>query len=256
MIDRLRAELHTFALALQFLTRLPVSTEGIYSKERFAASVRHYPLVGVLIGMTAAATYAAVATIYPAPVAVLISTAAVILLTGGFHEDGLSDTFDGIGGGHARERALEIMKDSRVGAFGAIALLMVIATKLVTLSMMPPAMIVSGLVAGHGLSRWSSIVVIATSRYLREEGAGKPTAGGIGRAGLVYASSIGLICLALVYFFLGPPAAAAAAIGLLSGHVLSRLFYERKLGGYTGDCLGATQQLSELGIYLGLLACR
>ena len=256
MIGRIRVELYTFVLALQFLTRVPVSTDGIYSKERFAASVRHHPLVGVLIGATAAATYAAGAAVYPTPVAILISTAAVILLTGGFHEDGLSDTFDGIGGGHARESALKIMKDSRVGAFGAIALLMVIAIKVAALSAMPPAMIVIGLVAAHGLSRWSSIVVIATSRYVREEGTAKPTAGGISRTGLVYASSIGLACLALLHFSLGPYAAAAGTVGLVSGHVLIRLFYEKKIGGYTGDCLGATQQVSELGIYLGLLACR
>ena len=256
MINRIRTELHTFVLALQFLTRLPISTEGIYTKERFAASVRHHPLVGMLIGVTGAAIYAAGATVYPTPVAVLISTTAIILLTGAFHEDGLSDTFDGIGGGYARERALDIMKDSRVGAFGAIALLMVIAIKVAGLSAMPPEMIIVGLVSAHGLSRWSSIIVIATSRYVREDGTGRPTAGGISRAGLIYATSIGLACLALLYFSLGPYAAAAGTVGLVSGHVLIRLFYERKLGGYTGDCLGATQQVSEVGIYLGLLACR
>lgn len=256
MIGRLRAEFYTFLLALQFLTRLPMLAADAYSPERFAASVRHYPLVGILVGAFAAATYAVCCLVYPSSVAVLLSTGLTVLVTGAFHEDGLSDTFDGIGGGVTRERSLEIMKDSRIGVFGAIALFVTIAIKAATLIMLPPATIAIGLIAAHGLSRWSSVAVIATSQYLRDAGIGKPTAGGISGAGLIYATLIGLLCLLLLYFFLTPRAAGAAAIGLGLGHLLIRLFYERKLGGYTGDCLGATQQVSEVGIYLGLLACR
>lgn len=256
MIKRLRTEFFVFALALQFLTRLPVSTADAYSRERLAASVRHYPLVGTLIGAFAAATYAAGSAVFPSVVAVLLSTALTILFTGAFHEDGLSDTFDGIGGGLTPERSLEIMKDSRIGAYGALALLMTLALKVTTLSALSPTTIVVGLIAAHGLSRWSSVLVIATSRYVRDEGAGMPTADGINKPGLIYATLIGFACLVLVYVLLTPSAALGSAVGLASAHLLIRLFYERKVGGYTGDCLGATQQVSEIGIYLGLLACQ
>jgi adenosylcobinamide-GDP ribazoletransferase len=256
MIGRLKSELSAFLLALQFLTRLPVPAGNAWSPERFAASVRHYPLVGVLIGSIVSAVYAVASMVFPAILAVLISTAFGALLTGAFHEDGLADTFDGIGGGGTAEESLEIMKDSRIGVFGMLALTMAISIKVSALSALSPFAVVVGLAAAHGLSRWSAVVVIATSHYVRDHGTGKPTAAGVSMPGLIYSTSVALACLALLYFLLAPGIAAGGIIGLLIGHLLIRRFFERKLGGYTGDCLGAVQQVSEIGIYLGLLACR
>lgn len=256
MIRWLEVEFYTLLLAVQFLTRLPVRSTSAFSTDRLAASVRHYPLVGMLIGSIAAAAYAGAQLIFPTIVAVMLSTALTLLVTGAFHEDGLADTFDGIGGSANRERSLEIMKDSRVGVFGVLALLMVIAIKVTTLAALLPVAAVVSLVAAHGFSRWSSVVVIATSRYVRDEGTGKPTSEGISLPALLYATIVGLVCIALVYFVLTPVAAMGGIIGLLSGHVFMRLFFEHKIGGYTGDCLGATQQASEIGMYLGILACQ
>lgn len=256
MISRLKSELVALALAVQFLTRLPVRVTSAFSTERLAASVRHYPLVGMFVGSIAALAYASAQMLFPPVLAVLISTALVLLVTGAFHEDGLADTFDGIGGGVTREQSLAIMKDSRVGVYGALVLIVALAIKIATLSVLLPIVAIVSLVAAHGLSRWSSIVVIATSNYVREQGTGKPTAEGISRPGLIYASAVGLTCLALVYFVLTPAAALGGSVGLASGHLLMRLFFERKIGGYTGDCLGATQQASEIGMYLGILACQ
>ena len=256
MIGRARSELYTLLLAVQFLTRLPVSTGDAFSPERLSASVRHYPLVGILIGAIAAGAFAGAQLIFPHLVAVILSTTLILLLTGAFHEDGLADTFDGVGGGLTVERSLEIMKDSRIGTYGTLAVFAVLAIKVASLSALAPPAVIVSLIAGHGLSRWSSVVVIATSSYVRESGTGKPTAEGIGGGPMVYASVTALACIALIAFLLTPASAIFAAVGLVSGHVAMRLVFERKIGGYTGDCLGATQQASEIGVYLGILACQ
>ncbi|MEM7281768.1 MAG: adenosylcobinamide-GDP ribazoletransferase, partial [Pseudomonadota bacterium] len=250
-----KSEFFTLVLAIQFLTRLPVSMDGAFSPERQSASVRHYPLVGVFIGLMAAGVFWGLQLVFPLYVSVILSTGLTVLLTGAFHEDGLADTFDGVGGGLTPQRTLEIMKDSRIGTYGTLALIVVLVLKVGALSALSPVAVVVCLIAGHGLSRWSAILVIASSNYVRDEGTGKPTAEGIDMGPLIYASVTGFACIALIGIALSPAAALAATLGLLLGHIFLRLVFERKIGGYTGDCLGATQQSSELGVYLGVLAC-
>ncbi|PID60023.1 MAG: adenosylcobinamide-GDP ribazoletransferase [Gammaproteobacteria bacterium] len=278
-----------FLLALQFMTRLPIRSESYYTDERMAASVRHYPLVGCLIGALMALVWVIGIQWWPVSVTLALALTAGLLLTGAFHEDGLADTFDGIGGGLTPQRSLEIMKDSRLGSYGALALMAVLGTKFVTLLALAgsgtgaEALVVTGsssdgspdgfpvaetlpgaggvwvvagaLIAAHGLSRLSSVLVIASSNYVREEGTAKPVSRGIDRESLLVAIGIGLaivICGAFLWPF---SALVGALVGLGAGHALMRLFFERKLGGYTGDTLGAVQQCSELGFHLGLLAC-
>lgn len=255
MKQRIVGEAAVFLLAVQFLTRIPLPRDIGFTPARLAAAVRYYPLVGAAIGGMAAVIYLLANTVFPVTLSVLLSTAAVILLTGAFHEDGLADTFDGIGGGLTRERSLEIMKDSRVGTYGAAALGLAIAIKVTTLSMLMPEVIVMTLIAGHTLSRLSSVMVIATSRYVRDHGTGKPTADGMNVTSKLLATATGLICLLMLMYCLSPLAAGGAVIGVLVGQFIMRLLFERKLGGYTGDTLGAVQQFSELGCYLGIAAC-
>ncbi len=245
-------ELAIFALAVQFLTRIPVPVGDAYTPARLAAAPRYYPLVGALIGIMCAAVYTVAVAVLTQPVAVLLALATGLLVTGAFHEDGLADTFDGMGGVD-RDRALEIMRDSRIGTYGALATGVVLATKTAALIALPPAHVVSGFVIAHALSRLSAVLVIATSRYLRDVGIGKPTAGGIGADGLTVALLTGGLLLSWLAFDGGVAGALCAAAGALAGHVFMRALFERRLGGYTGDTLGAVQQLSELGVYLGLL---
>lgn len=256
MNSRLQFEFFTFVLALQLLTRLPIRLSKAYSEERMAASVRYFPLVGLLIGIIAASTYKFGLFLFPVIVAILVSTAVTTLVTGGFHEDGLADTFDGIGGGSTAAHSLEIMKDSRIGVFGLLALTLALATKVASLTALPATTIAITLVSAHCLSRWSTVLVIATSSYARDEGAGKPTSKNIGKSAFAFATLSAVVAIALLYYQLSPLLAGCSVIGLAMSHVLIRLFFERKIGGYTGDCLGATQQVGELGIYLGLLACQ
>ena len=177
------------------------------------------------------------------------------------HEDGLADTFDGIGiaptGGSSeahRDRMLDIMRDSRLGTLGALALVVALALKVASLAGLPPHVVCLGLVTGHGLSRLSSIVVMQTSTYVREAGVATPFAHRLGLAGWLVVLLTGVALLAGLSLVLGPLTASLTLAGLIAGHALMRLGFERKLGGYTGDTLGAVQQASEIGLYVGLCA--
>jgi adenosylcobinamide-GDP ribazoletransferase len=244
----------TFLLAVQFLTRIPVPTRTIFSPERLNAATGYYPLVGFLVGGLCAGTFWGLAMIFPSALALLLAIGIGLLLTGAFHEDGLADTFDGIGGGQDPDHALSIMKDSRLGTYGTLALVMALAIKFMSLIALPSQWIMIALIVGHGLSRLSSVVVIATSRYARADGKAKPVAEGVSASSLAFAVLTGLIGLTAASAALPTPALVAGFIGLSAGHVGMRLMFERKLKGYTGDTLGAVQQASELGFYLGLVA--
>lgn len=254
MIKKIADEFVIFLLAVQFLTRLPVPSGIAFSPKRLSATPRYYPSVGLIIGALSAGVFFVATIILPNGVSMLLAIAAGMVLTGAFHEDGLADTFDGVGGGTTKERALGIMKDSRIGVYGTAALVMVVLIKLAALTAMAPQIAIIGLVAAHCLSRYSSILVIATSQYVREDGTGKHTAPGISVSGLAVATVTAIICFAGIGYWLSPGAALWCLIGLCVGHLLMRLIFEKKLGGYTGDTLGAVQQSSEVGLYLGLLA--
>lgn len=247
---RARNEAAVFLLALQFLTRLPVPARG-YTPARLAATPRWLPAVGALIGGLVALAWLAAAAVFPPVPAMLLATAFGLLLTGCFHEDGFADACDGLGGGATRAKALEIMRDSRLGTYGAAGLGMMLATRVATLMALPGALVPLALVAGHAASRASAVVVIATSAYVRDHGTGKPVATGLSRRSLAFA----LVCGLAPLLFLPPLPALGGLAGLSLGHLAMRRTFERKLGGYTGDCLGAVQQVSEVGFTLGLLAC-
>lgn len=249
---RIAEEWAVFRLALQFLTRLPVGRDPGWSRERIAATPRWYPAVGIVVGGIAALVWWAAEAVFPPVLAALLATAAGILVTGGLHEDGFADCCDGLGGSADRARALEIMKDARLGAYGALGLGLLLAVKVAALAALPAPSVPAVLVAGHALSRASAVVVIATSTYVRLEGTGKAVAASTGGIPLVaVCSALALVPLALV---LSPTVAGAGLAGLALGHLAIRRIFERRLGGYTGDCLGATQQVSEAGFVLAIVA--
>jgi len=252
MIARLRAEGAIFLLAVQFLTRLPVAPA--FTPERLEAATRYFPAVGAVVGGLGAGAYGLAGLAFPPLIAVLIALAAMILLTGAFHEDGLADMADGIGGGASRDRALEIMRDSRIGTYGAAALLLALALKAAALTSMPAPIALAALPAAHVLSRLSAVLVIAASHYVRDHGTAKPVARGLSAAGLCVALATGIGAFTGFAVIIGWAESLAAALGVLLAHVATRLTFEKKLGGYTGDCLGAVQQTGEIGFYLGALA--
>ncbi len=251
---RLAGEAGLLALALGFLTRLPVPAPD-YAPARMALSLRWYPVAGALIGAIAALVWWLAATVLPPALAALLAVAAAILVTGALHEDGLADTFDGLGSGAARERALEIMRDSRIGTFGTLALGVTVATQTLALASLPGAGVPLALVASHGASRAAMVTAVAAGRYARAEGAAGAVGAGPGPGGLAFA----LACAAALLLALGlvlPPAAILGGLaGLIAGAGAIDLWARRRLGGYTGDTLGATQQAGATGLLLGLVAC-
>ena len=242
-------------LACQMLTRFPVARGVDYAPALDAAAVRYYPGVGVLIGLAGGAVFAAAYGPFGPPLAAVLAIVATVLLTGAMHEDGLADTADGVGGGNSAERALEIMRDSRIGVYGVLALILVVGAKAFALASLPPWIGFAALVSAHGLSRWSVVLVIATAPYVRSSGTASPVAGPVSSPTHLVAGGTAIACLALAAFAASPQAAAGVLVGLACAHVAIRAAFQAKLKGYTGDCLGATQQVSELGAYLGLLAC-
>ncbi|MFZ5961566.1 adenosylcobinamide-GDP ribazoletransferase [Thalassococcus sp. BH17M4-6] len=250
---RWRQEWQVFLLALQFLTRLPVPGDVPFSDDLQTRSAQYYPLVGVVVGLIGGAALWAAAQVWPGAPALLLSLAATLLATGALHEDGLADAADGLGGGTTRDRALEIMRDSRIGSYGVVTIAVVLALKIAVLAAMPPQIAVAALICAHGLSRMAPVHLIATTDYARVDG-NKFAAPTVTPQGYRVALLISFVILIAALLMLG---AGALVCGLLGMAVLGwgfRALFLRKLGGYTGDCLGGTQQLTELGFYLGVAA--
>ncbi|MEL7344930.1 MAG: adenosylcobinamide-GDP ribazoletransferase [Pseudomonadota bacterium] len=251
-MSRFREEMRIAGLAVQFLTRLPVPDPG-WSQERMAATPRWYPAVGALVGALSGLIFLIAVHIFPPALAAVLATAAGILITGAFHEDGLADSADGLGGGTTREKSLEIMRDSRLGTYGTLALVLILMAKVGALTAMP-FVAPFALIAAHSVSRWSTLWVMVRMEYARDHGTGKPVAAGIGPGGLVFAGLCAALAMVPLALSVGAVAVLVAVVGAALGHWAMRARFSRKLGGYTGDTLGAVQQLSEIGFYLGLLA--
>lgn len=253
-------ELRLILTAVQFFTRLPVPAWVGHSAQQLEQSARYLPLVGVLVGTIAAVVLWLSAQVLPLTVSVGLSMVAGILATGAFHEDGLSDFADGMGGGHSKEKVLAIMKDSRVGAYGAIALVLVLLLKFEALASMcgalSPALVAAALIAAHTVSRLMAASILLTQDYVRDDDSARarPAAQRMSPASFFVAQLTALATLAVLY---GAGASGTALLGACGGALAMRAWLawrlKKRLGGYTGDCLGAVQQLSELAFYLGLL---
>lgn len=178
--------------------------------------------------------------------------AATIYATGAFHEDGLADMVDGLGGGWDKSRILEIMKDSRVGSYGVVAMVFALLEKFLLLTALDATLVPFALLAGHALSRFCLTALLATMDYVREDllAKAKPLATRLSPGVLLFSLLFVMPVLALLPL---PNASAGCGLAALATLWLAAKF-RRWLGGYTGDCLGATQQVSEIAFYLGLLA--
>ncbi len=250
-------ELRLFCIAVQFLTRVPVPRRVGFEPDWLNQSARHFPAVGACVGAVAALVLWAASAVFPPAVAVGLSMAATLLLTGGFHEDGLADTCDALGGAVNRERALEIMKDSRIGSYGALGLLIVLGLKAVALAALPLALAIPASVLSHSASRAAAVLLIRWLPYAGsvEHAKAKPLARRVSRAGASVAVAW-VVVFGLLLLWRVPAQWPLIATGLaLAGlaTLASARWLQRRLGGYTGDALGATQQVSELLVLLGWL---
>lgn len=265
-METLTAPLRHFLLALQFFTRIPVTGRLAawvgYSPAMLRASAAYFPAVGWVVGGVTAAVMAAALWGLPplaaAPwVAALLATAAGVALTGAFHEDGLADTADALAGAVPRERALAIMKDSRVGSYAAVTLVLALLLKVALLALLVQIgahTAVAALLLAHVLSRWTPLWIIRTLPYVGDEvhTKAKPLADAITTRALSVGTLWCMGALLTVTRWLPAAALGAAVAGALLALAAMRAWLDRRLQGFTGDTLGATQQLTELAVYLGI----
>ena len=247
-------------LAIVFLTRWPIEIKQKVEDEMLNAATGYFALVGLLVALVSASAYLLAQSGLPNQVAVVIAMVASILFTGAFHEDGLADTADGLGGGWTVETKLNIMKDSRIGTYGSCALVLVLLLKfqlLVALSLSSISLLVASLFIAHSFSRALAVSVIASLDYVQldKESKTKPVAQSLSSASkqVLGVTLVGVFTIAWVFDFLS---LSQILILVMVATVLRWLlirFIDKQLGGYTGDVLGAFQQIFEVGIYATLL---
>lgn len=257
--------LGAFVAAVAFFTRIPRPAAVAWSDEHDRVAAAFAPLVGWIVGLAGAFAFVAAACVLPATVAAVACVAVTAWLTGTMHEDGFADFCDGFGGGRDREHTLAIMRDPRVGSFAATGLALLLIAKVAALAAIAPLLGAGApgaigmgvvIVAGHALSRFVAVSFMHTHVYVRPEAdaRGRRLSEPMGAGWLAVAAAGGLAPLAALAA-LGGWALAAAALAVSGGLwlVLASRF-ERRLGGYTGDCLGAAQQLSEMLFYATVCA--
>jgi adenosylcobinamide-GDP ribazoletransferase len=255
----LQRQIVLFLVATQFLTRLPTPTWESFQPSWLSQSARYFPLVGVLVGGINVGIWWLLGRWLPPAVTMGLVLAVSLLVTGAFHEDGLADTCDGFGGGTTRDRVLAIMKDSRIGAYGAIAICVMLGLKWATYLAIPAAAFPLMVIGAHMFSRWCACGLIWRLPYVRgdEDAKARPLADSLGGRDLALSGALGALALAPFSFSgnLMPNAlvfrALAAAVGASAiTAVVLALYFRKRIGGYTGDCLGAVQQLTELAFLL------
>jgi adenosylcobinamide-GDP ribazoletransferase len=233
--------------ALSFLTRIPAGG-GDRSGAEVGRALIWFPAVGLLIGAMVGAVYAGLGQVTPTLVAAGVAVAAGVVVTGGFHEDGLADMADGFGGGWTTERRLEIMDDPRNGTYGVLALTCSVVIRVAAVAALAGWRAVAAVSAAHVLARSWTILAVAFAKAARPGGLGRAVAAAAGRGPVAVAAVAWLVvAVALV----GPARfGVMAGVGLAAAAAVTWLSY-RKIGGVSGDVLGAIEQLAEIG---GLVA--
>lgn len=248
----MRNQINIFLTALMFYTRIPVKWDIQYSSENLNKATRYFPLMGVIVGGIGALVFWASSFLFPTIIAAILSTAATIFVTGSFHEDGFADFCDGFGGGLTPEKIITIMKDSRIGTYGAVGLLLLLLTKISSINAVEIQNIPLLIIVAHALSRIFPVLVIFTSSYVRDDVTSKIKP--IGKKGSI-TDLISAIIFGTGVLFLFPWLFTVIVIPiLLLFTFVFRRYIVKKIGGYTGDCLGALQQICEVSIYLCFVA--
>jgi len=240
-----------FLSSLEFLTRIPVPSRP-YEPDSLSRSVKFFPIVGAIIGGAAALLHRALAPHLPRLITATLVLLFLVLITGCLHEDGLADAADGFGGGTNREQTLLIFRDSRIGTYGGVALTLSLVARLLLISYLPLKQIVPYLITAHVLCRWTTLPL----SYFLPSARAQSAYGADGQgARVARLTSIGtliggtFLSFTIATLLLGryavAPVLAASVITLLTG-----LYYKKRIGGITGDCFGATNQLAEISVYL------
>jgi adenosylcobinamide-GDP ribazoletransferase len=234
--------------AVAFLTRLPVGG-GALTAAQLSRSALWFPAVGLLVGGVMAGVHALAGTVLDATPATVLALLAAMLVTGALHEDGLADAADAIGAHVPRERRLEILRDSRVGAYGALALVFCVLFALAVLAPLDDGDFLRAALVGHAVGRWSILPQSLLLPAARPDGAGALMRAGTATTAVATAYTIAIALVA------GRPAAGAVALGVAALlTALGVVLFRRTLGGATGDTFGALVKVVELGCYAALVA--
>jgi len=243
----LKQEINLLLLAFQFYTRLPLKPFNYQESDLDHAS-RYVVIVGIVVGLITGLTFKLSLYVFSPSISAWLSILVGILATGAFHEDGLADSFDGFGGGWTAEQCLNIMKDSRVGTYGACALLVSLGLKASLLSEISSEFIVLSLVLSHALARANAVSLIADTAYVQldQQSKVKPIAKALAQKdlNLILLSSVAVLAFALIQLDISH--LVLLLVSLIITRYICRRIFIKKLGGYTGDCLGACEQLSEI----------
>ena len=247
-----------------FLTRLPVGKNLPHSAELLQQAPRYFPLVGMVVGAAAALAFVIAQLFFSQGIAIAISMVASILCTGAFHEDGFADSCDAFGGGWTKAQILTIMKDSRLGTYGVVGIVGMLGMKFLLLQSLLPNKTLELwelygepcclLLAAHALSRMAAISIIQRFAYVTDEAGAKskPLASTpLSPAAIGFAALCTLLpFLGLPYFYL------VAVVPVALATVLLARYFHKWIGGYTGDCLGATQQVCEVVFYAVIIVLK
>jgi adenosylcobinamide-GDP ribazoletransferase len=244
----MRSIANSFRAALQFMTAVPVGSGASFSHNTLASAALFFPVIGLCIAVGGVVLNWAISPYVSHEAAVVIVLAYLVLITGGLHEDALGDAADGFGGGWHKEQILTIMRDSRVGSFGAIAIALSLLMRFVFLSNIPQEKFSVYLIAAQVISRWTALPLgyFLPAARGRDDGQGSMVARQITGLALVTGSGLMIAIITVAM-------RTASVWVLFAGAVLtcaSALYYRSRIGGITGDCLGATSQVTEVAIYL------
>ena len=258
----IKKEIHIFFTALMFYTRIPCPPNIDHNPDFLNKASRYFPLIGWIVGGVFFLFFLFFNYLLNIELAVLLSIVASVLVTGGFHEDGFADVCDGFGGGWTKAKILTIMKDSAIGAYGAIGLILLFSIKIYALlALLPKLLLVENsnwfcfltFVTAHSLSRLSAISIVFTHQYSREDASSKskPIAQNFTWKEVIGALFFGL--LPLVFLCRFEWLFAWVLVPVFGTRFFLARYFQKWIDGYTGDCLGATQQVCEIILYLSLI---
>lgn len=251
----IKREINYFFTALMFFTRIPIPFTLEYSDKIMNQSQKYYPLVGILVGIFNAFVFVILQFFLPIDISLIIMMTSSVFLTGAFHEDGFTDVCDSFGGGYGKERILTIMKDSRIGAYGVIGILLLILLKFYSMKHIAEVSIthfVNVVIIAHSASRYFSGLMIHTHEYVTDIdlSKSKPLAN---KALPTKTLIIGCLFTLLPFLFLQDLKYLVVLPFAYLGKGYLGWYFKKHIGGYTGDCLGTVQQVTEVLIYLGFI---
>lgn len=243
-----------FLTAIMFYTRIPVPKNIDHSEELLNRSTKYFPFIGWIVGGFGALVFWGSVQVFPLSISVILSMISTILLTGAFHEDGFADSCDAFGGGWTKEKILEIMKDSRIGTYGTVGLIFILSVKYFSITSVHVEQIPFVLFASHALSRLTATGMIFFSDYARDDAKSKtkPVGKSLSKTDFLWAFIFGatpLLLFAIQHSFWY----LTIVFTIIPVIFFIKRYFEKWIGGFTGDCLGATQQISEVLIYLSII---